>query len=316
MYHFSALEHSSEQSVMRPLDWSRLRWELLWAYQGKPIYQQTDAPEAKAVMCWLMLQGQVVVESPSCGQLTAGAGQWLFLCDDKCYHRFTDDAQILSLRLIVQWPNERDLYEHTDWICFRGEDFPLLEKRSRSLIRHTSKIYGPNHNSEIRLTKFATIPCDFGQYMQMERAMLHWVICYDHVMQQLGKVRITMMQSDPRVRQCMQLIENLSPSRAFDEHELARTVGLSISQLNRIFSGEMGFTPKAYAEKLKINDAIRILTSTPLPIKELTFLMGFRQQSHFSNWFRKKTGTYPTRYRKEFQTAKALKRIIESVKAR
>lgn len=295
------------------MDWSRLRTELLWAYCGTPDMPYTEhCHEHPVLMCWLILKGNVQAYSPSCGPIKAHAGQWLFIPMDKKSHCFSKDAQIISLRLVIQWPDEQHLYNHDRWIIIADTDHPQLQKQARRLAQKIDKIVQANPQ-EKAITHMATFPCSLSDYLTIEQATLKWVQIYDRVMQKMGIKRSVITQMDKRVSQCIRHIEQLPPSRDFDEKQLARSLGLSAGQLNRLFSQCMQMTPKAYAENLRLNDAIKLLTSTSLPIKELTFQLGFKQQSHFANWFLKKTGIYPRDYRLAYRKP-PLRQVIDTFK--
>lgn len=306
------LETYPDPTQTRLVDWSRLRAELLWAYCGSPMMPTASHRyEHPVLMGWLILEGRVTANSPTCGMITARKGDWLFMPDDKEGHDFSKNAKIISLRLIVQWPNHQHLYTHDRWLKFEDKDHPQLQKQAWKLVRKAQAITQAKP-TDVQSTDMTVLPCNLMQYLQLEQAVLKWVETYDQTMQKLGITRNVMIQPDRRVTQCLRYIEQLPAHREFDEEQLARSLGLSAGRLNRLFNQHMHMTPKAYACKLRLNDAIRFLTSTNLPIKELTFELGFKQQSHFANWFWKKTGHYPNAYRQAYKKPN-MTQIIEAI---
>lgn len=297
------------------MDWSRLRTELLWAYEGKPLSPHFHASEIDAVMCWLLLEGTVTVKSPTCGKMTATAGQWLFLAKDKTAHDFSDDARIISLRLVIHWPTGQPLYNHNQWICLESAQHPQLLAQARKLIRHAELIVRKGKDPQTQRTRLATVTCDFQDYLALEHATLRWVHYYDRAMQKLGIQRMPLTPIDVRVSQCLKFLEQLPMDRQFDEQQLARSLGLSLSQLNRIFVQTMNCTPNAYAENLRFNDTVRLLINTPIPLKELAYTMGFKQPSHFASWFKKKNGLYPKDYRQQQQKYPGHLQMIQTLKS-
>jgi AraC-like DNA-binding protein len=283
------------------MDWSRLHTELVWAYEGPPTRQQSSRQEYDMLMCWLLLKGSVEAQSISSGTIRAHAGQWVFMPSDKIAHRFSNDARIISLRMIVRWPDDKHLYPYDQWVILQSDDFPRLQRQTHVLINKTEKITQPTKRTKIEITKLAVLPCTLAQYMDVKQATQRWVTLYDHAMQQSGIRRTPLEQVDPRVTEAIQLINNLPAERKFDEAQLAQNVGLSVGQLNRLFNQAINQTPKAYAEKLRLDDTLKLLVSSTMPLKELAYTMGFKQQSHFSNWFHKKTGKFPRQFRKEYQ---------------
>lgn len=297
------------------MDWSRLHTELVWAYKGNPVVRQCHRFEYDMLMCWLMLEGHVKAHSSSCGWIEAKAGQWLFMPHDKDEHIFSDNAKIISLRLVIHWPNDQHLYPYDQWIRIDSLDHPHLERQANQLVKAAGKIMKLDTSLGIASTELATLSCDFADYMTMKQATYRWVMLYDQTMQKIGMQRTPLEKIDARVNRALKIIDRLPPDRKFEEETLGKTVGLSVGQLIRLFSQAIGQTPKAYAEKLRINDTIKLLISSNIPLKQLAYTMGFKQQSHFANWFHKKTGKYPREYRKQHQ-APVQDQIFETLKTR
>jgi transcriptional regulator GlxA family with amidase domain len=80
--------------------------------------------------------------------------------------------------------------------------------------------------------------------------------------------------------------------------ELCRQLGLSQSQLNRLFLRELGTTVHGYGEQQKLASARMLLGGSNLSVKETAFRLGFMSPQHFSRWFRKHSGVSPTQLRK------------------
>lgn len=305
---------STQQSKF--LDWSRLRTELLWAYEGPPLKPHYHTPETKdTVICWFLLDGSAEVASRSCGKITVNTGQWLFLPPDKTSHDFSDDAAIISLRVVVHWPDGQPLYNHKQWIVFEHQDYPQLLPAARKMIQQAQRIVRKSSDPQMEMTRLASVSCDLTDYLALEHATIRWVDCYHKIMKMLGIKQTTIEPMDMRVSSCMRYIEQLAPDRKYDEPELAKSHGLSVSQLNRLFIQATGSTIKTYAENLRFNDASKQLITTHIPLKELAYLLGFKQQSHFASWFKKRTGLYPKDYRNEQQTHPWHTEMIQALKS-
>lgn len=278
------------------MDWSRLYVRLLWAYEGAPQGMHHALPEAaQSIMCWFIQRGEVEAEGAKSGLVRGHAGQWLFLANDKVRHDFTDDARIVSLRLIVRWPGGQPLYPNDQWIKFDSANSPLLERHTRSLLRRLR----PYLSRARDLTHLMAEPARLVDYIRIEQATLQWLVVYDSVMQSLGVQPTPVSRMDDRVGRAVELLDRQDLGDPADEREIATLVGLSIGQLNRLFTSQVGMTVKAYAEQRRIDHVRRTLLSSTMPIKQLAYTMGFRQQSHFSRWFHKKTGIYPRAFREK-----------------
>lgn len=80
---------------------------------------------------------------------------------------------------------------------------------------------------------------------------------------------------------------------------LASSLHLSTNHFIKIFHTLVGLTPQKYVQKLRIQDAVSLLTSNtqksdPLSISEIASMVGYNDTSYFSRVFRKETGQSPS----------------------
>lgn len=80
--------------------------------------------------------------------------------------------------------------------------------------------------------------------------------------------------------------------------ELADLCFMSPAQMYRQFQAEMGCTPTAYKNRLRIEQAKQMLRDDDLPVSEIAFLMGYENVAYFSKLFKRETGQTPSQYRK------------------
>jgi AraC family transcriptional regulator len=79
--------------------------------------------------------------------------------------------------------------------------------------------------------------------------------------------------------------------------ELARVAGVHPVYLAREFRRRFGCTMGEYVRRLRIEAACRLISKTDIPLNEIAARLGFYDQSHFANAFKRQTGLTPTRYR-------------------
>ena len=77
--------------------------------------------------------------------------------------------------------------------------------------------------------------------------------------------------------------------------EVARVVGLSTRQLERLFAKYMNTSPKKYYLGLRLEKARNLLVQTELSLTEICVMCGFKAPSHFSKTYRKVYGIAPSR---------------------
>lgn len=78
---------------------------------------------------------------------------------------------------------------------------------------------------------------------------------------------------------------------------LSKELGTSKIYMIRKFKNDFGTTPYEYLLNKRIESAKIMLTHTSLFIKEIAEKLCFSDQYHFSNYFKKKTGTSPQNFR-------------------
>ena len=75
--------------------------------------------------------------------------------------------------------------------------------------------------------------------------------------------------------------------------ELANLIGKSQIQVLRIFQRDWSVTPGQYLRKLRLDFACQYLENTVFSVKEISLMLGFKDEFYFSNWFKQKTGLAP-----------------------
>ena len=87
-----------------------------------------------------------------------------------------------------------------------------------------------------------------------------------------------------------------------DEPITNRTIGRALyynpNYLNRLMRRQTGMSLHQYVLQKRLNQATRLLVTTQTPISEIAAGLGFHSAAHFSNFFKKATGTTPARCRK------------------
>ena len=80
--------------------------------------------------------------------------------------------------------------------------------------------------------------------------------------------------------------------------QLSDIIHVCDDRLIRLFKEVTGETPVEYVMNLRIEQGIKLLTSTDLPITEVAERTGFGSDTYMTRIFKKKLNTTPGKYRR------------------
>ena len=96
------------------------------------------------------------------------------------------------------------------------------------------------------------------------------------------------------------LMDNLDQTLSLAE--MAEAIWVSESTLRRLVHRYAGCGPNTYFQKLRMQEAKRLLATTGLTITQISVRLGFSSINYFSRTFKAKTGYSPTEYAGEVQS--------------
>ncbi|PWS33298.1 helix-turn-helix domain-containing protein [Pedobacter paludis] len=82
----------------------------------------------------------------------------------------------------------------------------------------------------------------------------------------------------------------------------ANKLHLTISKLERLCKQQSGLSPSNFLLRRTLMEAEHLLQDTGMPLKEISYHLGFAQQSHFTQYFRHYKGISPGEFRKHMAT--------------
>ncbi len=82
--------------------------------------------------------------------------------------------------------------------------------------------------------------------------------------------------------------------------DVANSINLSSTYFSRLFSKEMDMTYIEYLTKIRVEESKKYLVDSQQSISDISFKMGFSDQSYFSKVFKKVEGITPGKYRKMY----------------
>lgn len=83
--------------------------------------------------------------------------------------------------------------------------------------------------------------------------------------------------------------------------DIAKSLNLSPSQVNRIFREVYGKAPRKFLSETLLGEAQRLLKQTDLSMDHIAMMLGYKTNAHFSRQFKRWTGMAPSEYRNRVQ---------------
>jgi AraC-like DNA-binding protein len=84
---------------------------------------------------------------------------------------------------------------------------------------------------------------------------------------------------------------------AFRVQHLCRFLGSSEERFTRLFRAATSDSPASFYNRMLLERGRDLLRDRSLPVKEVSYLLGFKTSSHFVVAFRRQFGTTPLEYR-------------------
>lgn len=99
----------------------------------------------------------------------------------------------------------------------------------------------------------------------------------------------------PEVRAKRQLDQQYA--RGVPLVDIARSAGVSVAHLGRVFRNRYGVSPGRYRDTLRLEAARNLVANSDLRVKEIAYALGYPDAATFSKAFLRNTGTSPTTFR-------------------
>ncbi len=230
---------------------------------------------------WQIRRGSVELFHAG-GRIQGTPGDWLLIPPGLARrHRFTDDAEIRSIRCQIAdasgqppgvgWP-PRIL--HTD---------PTLQAAADALGRDVPR------DQDLR---DRDLPA--AAWAGIQGALITWCTL---ACERLG-IADQPSPTEPRVAAARRLLLARRSPAALPWGDLRRATGLSRPHLDRLFRQHCGRSVRAWSEDRLLAEACTALADPADPVKAVAMRLGFGDDSHFCRWFRQRTGTSPAAWRK------------------
>lgn len=276
-------------------DWSSLHADLSFIYEGAvPRDYLQSRFTAQFLGAWLIREGAAEVEQRG-QKITAGPGDWIILRQVEGVQKFSEDAQILSIRFQAEWPDRKPFYDTGLSLTFKSLAHPCLEAAARKLLA-AARPLAPTAPTELRLHAVG-----LRGFIEVKARFWEWFGELHDALAAQGVHPTRTGILDERVLKVLHHLDRIDLSERIREEALARQAGLSTAHFVRLFRDEVGTTPKRYFDERRRDACRRLLTISDTPIKEIAIGLGFLRLSDFSAWFKDGHDISPRHFREREQ---------------
>lgn len=275
-------------------DWTELRFDWLWVYDGfVPTVETWSNEIAVPASVFFVLRGHgrihvrgSVIEVPKGCAFLAGAGtrkQW-----------FAEGTRLLSVAFLARWPSGLPLSTPELNCVFALPRVRTLYTASRVLFR---AIYGPRLMVDFEAALNVVVP-DFASWCKREAAFRAWFSAYMQTLQALRRSPTPRPRAtDGRLCEIVRRLDAWALAEPIEWDRLARGLGVGPRRLEQLFAAEFESTPREYLDRRRIEAARLLLLHSKSSVKEIAYDLGFRHASHFTKWFRHHTTLSPSSFR-------------------
>lgn len=266
--------------------WRPLTADLIWCYRGSvpaPDREQQNITVDNWV-AWRLEAGVGRVQPEGGAPLTARSGQWIVLPPSPRQFSLSPRNRILSIHFRLEWGPRQEVLPLTQPIALPTT--PVLDEAARRL----QSVYevGPREHDTWTLQ-----PSDAMHWFRLQAAFYRWLEILAGALSRLGLAAGCPVIQDERLRRVVAWIERHSLERPPVLCEAARVAGLSISQLERLCSQQVGLSPRQIWERRRTAAARQAVETGRQPIKQIAAQFGFTDLSRFGRWFKRVTGQSP-----------------------
>jgi AraC-like DNA-binding protein len=268
--------HETERSY-----WDGLRISLIRFFEGPPIGKYGTF-YGVVFTAYKMLTGTATVRKGGVS-VAAKQGDWIMCLPGERFQDFSDNARILSFHLLVESPGNAAAWSG-------GPVLIVPEKTATQTglelcvtrLRESTVVKRLEAGSQISPLG---IPETFSEALELQETVAAFFRRVIDAVEPLGMRYEAPLIRDKRVRENRLRLANADFREGFSRVRLAKEVGLSPTQMDRLWREELGLTPAQFWQEKRLQTACVLLQADTHSIKEIAYEIGFRHLSQFSFWF-------------------------------
>ena len=188
---------------------------------------------------------------------------------------------------------------HWGYVDSFRQRFPDVELIPEQLITNETSLFTAGGGSAWLDLALFLIELHLGHEIAVETAKALVIERRQHSQVPYSTLRGQKMHQDAAILRAQEWMEqNLTGRIQIDQ--LGEAYGMSPRTFKRRFRQATGSTPIQYLQSLRVENAKKLLESTPWGITRITQAVGYNDESSFMKLFKRTTGVTPQQYRRTF----------------
>lgn len=270
-----------------------MRSHLKWAYQRPLANSVGRQPYVHSpIAAWYVRRGKLTLFYDDDTREECLPGEWVFPREARGLQQYSGDLEIISIRFEVAWPHGEPLFSRSRTVRIPGAKAPELLAAAEGLVEVV--------RSDVNMEASWVMQGSLEAYWRMQEQFQRWLIAWYRAFLDHGVALNRPDAIDPKVREALEWLAGQPPDAEIREAALAARIGLSVSQLNKLFTFHTGATPIAHWQRRRLEIARNLLLGSSESIKAIAFQLGFSTPEYFATWFRKQQGASPSSYRLKY----------------
>lgn len=188
----------------------------------------------------------------------------------------------------------------THWKCFDWvkKRFPLIQLQEESLYSVDANIYtsaGMTTGIDMTLAYLEEL------YDPLLAAEVARELVINVRRENIGSQKNTFLNFKNKFHPVVYRVQQILKSRMGEivtVHELASQMSMSERNLNRLFKEHTGIGIAEYRNKIKLQEAEKLLLHSEKTVKEITQALGYQEPAYFNRIWKQKHGVSPGKFRK------------------
>tara|TARA_R100000027_G_scaffold18279_2_gene13128 strand:- start:4082 stop:5023 length:942 start_codon:yes stop_codon:yes gene_type:complete len=275
-------------------DHACLHNELIWAYDHEPDPLQMDVNRTpgSGSWAWFLRSGKLKYTHKN-RTTVVNPNHWILLPEGESRHTFSPDAHLLSIHFRSQWPNGENFFRLEEPAVLHRSSHPKLLENAGILVDFLQQKFPESQSHR----SFHREESNYPDFLQVQIYFYAWLKEWIAIMIESAASSTYFRSNDERLLAACRILNESPLQQGLPTSDLKRISNLSHVHLNRLFLQELGISLSKYWEKRRLQKACDLLQVSEIPVKELAYSIGFRSDSLFVNWFRRRKGVSPGRFR-------------------